>query len=1205
MITYKAGRTTASQSIDEAMELLLKDLVDLNPEERSLALKIATDRLSKAGIPMPPMLASLVAPPYDPLDPDSEPPLSEFARAVQELPPGDDLYDLLGTAHFKSPPVDMETFVMDPYFLGETCSSTYPQLLRDLTEIFKGDYNEIVLTGALNVGKCIAGDTRIVCAQTGISRTVEEWASDGAPFDVESLAYDTTKEWTRGRAVAFASGQKPCVRLRARSGREVTLSTDHPVLTSQGWVLAGELQAGQCLVTSRTRPEPTDPLLVSDAEVAWAAYFLADGNAESAVWCSGCAARADDYTACVQALGLRVEDPYKRWHAQGAHYIRAHRLQPLLRAWGLDCLSKDKRLPSQVWRLSTPQLALFLNRFFSCDGHVSAQGQIQLVLASRALIEETQEILLRLGVHSFTAYKRATYSYAGERRDADSWRLTISGRGPVLRFLDAVGSLLGKEERCAQARGLLESRTIAANLDTSPFDGRAFVRLSREVGRSAKTDPVWKSLRVSSATQRAGHERLSRIATEAGGLPPWADWWQDPNIYWDTVTEVTPIGVIPVFDITVPGVASFVAHGFVLHNTFESSIGMCRGMYELSLMRNPQRSFGLSADTQIIFAGFSVKEELAREVVLKNITGKLDSSPYFAKHFKPKVTQKNIRFPGNVMAVARATTDTAVLGMAVYMALMDEADFMPKRKRNGSANDRMVVTSMAKAIYDGLRRRIQGRFGRYGKIFLPCSKTTVESFLQTRIAEAAKDPRIFVSDYAQWEVKPDTYSETSFWVLCGNENVASRIVYTQAEMERLRAVLPERTTLLEVPDNYLTVFENDLDGSLRDLGGIATVAMSPFFQQRESVQRIVDPKLRHPFSVQVLDPSLGGYFESQIMVRNYEERDPYEGTRIVARPIINPYAPRYLHIDASTKQCASGLVMLHQAGTVPLMRTGGYTEQAPLYIVDFALQVIPPPTGEIELGLFRRLIYDLTDMGYPLVSVSLDQYQSVDTLQILGRQGYTTRRLSADWNAYQALKNTIYEGRIKCYEYEPLMRELRSVEADWEKRQIVKPLEYQGKQGSKDLSDALAGALRAILENPYQESLPPLKGHTTASGIEGADIDHTAPEPMLFGEDIPMLLGSSSPDTGDWRGDVVQGGSRQNVISPRPFRGPGLHVPFMGAGVGITPYNQGEGIRSRERITTRSAPAGQSRQVHGNQAEIGGVAVGGAGSFLPLIVGRR
>ena len=64
--------------------------------------------------------------------------------------------------------------------------------------------------------------------------------------------------------------------------------------------------------------------------------------------------------------------------------------------------AKEKFVPGQVMTLPKHQLALFLNRLFSCDGSIYKTGdwQISYGSSSKKLIFQIQHLLSRFGIYS-------------------------------------------------------------------------------------------------------------------------------------------------------------------------------------------------------------------------------------------------------------------------------------------------------------------------------------------------------------------------------------------------------------------------------------------------------------------------------------------------------------------------------------------------------------------------------------------------------------------------------------------------------------------------------------------------------------------------------------------------------------------------------------------------------------------------------------
>jgi hypothetical protein len=560
--------------------------------------------------------------------------------------------------------------------------------------------------------------------------------------------------------------------------------------------------------------------------------------------------------------------------------------------------------------------------------------------------------------------------------------------------------------------------------------------------------------------------------------------------------------------------------------TFAASIGICRLLYILSCMRDPHRSFGIAANSNISIVCLSVNEILATKVAYENIATKIEASPYFQEHFPFEKTKKELRFPKKVWVAARASNDGSVLGLNVIGGLLDETNFMPKATKN--QDPRFNLQDRAEVLYNAMQRRMKSRFERKGRfpgiLFVVSSKQTNDDFTAKRIRESITDPKVFVLDYALWDVKPEIhYGGEWFHVVVGNEQAPSRIIADDEDIDEVRVTLPEDCVIIAVPEDFRADFENDLEGAIRDLAGVATVAVSPYIQRRTKIVDAVHPSLKHPFSVSVYDPSQPGRFYWHKMLCPDPEA---EGGN---RPIISPHAPRHIHIDPSLTGDSTGFVMGHISGWTEVVRRDDegnkYPERAPEITADVILKIVPPIGGEIILGEVRKLVYQLSRHGYMITCVSIDSWNSADAIQKLNQRGFNALQLSIDrtMDPYDLLKSALYEDRLHIYDYPELLRELRELEHDRIKRKVDHPL-----RGSKDIADALAGIVYTLTEHSSSIPLAILKSvpdhgdawmqeHQQAAlarSYGSADVTDMSEDAASMTALPPFLVGSGG--TGEW-----------------------------------------------------------------------------------------
>ena len=565
--------------------------------------------------------------------------------------------------------------------------------------------------------------------------------------------------------------------------------------------------------------------------------------------------------------------------------------------------------------------------------------------------------------------------------------------------------------------------------------------------------------------------------------------------------------------------------------TFTASIGVCRILYEISCLRDPQKTFGLATGSNISIVVLSVTEYLAMKAGLENIASKVQASPYFNEHFPFQVTQKELRFPHKVWVAPRATNDHSALGLNVIATLLDETNFLKKGQNPQSG----IYVDQARTIYTSLMRRMKSRFEKRGKLpgimFLVSSKQTSDDFTAERVRKSLSNPKVFCRDYSLWDVKPEDYDQAeTFPVLAGNDQVTSRILTDDEARDYKARGLPENAVLLDVPVAFRQDFIDNLEGAIRDIAGVSTVAIRPYITQREKIFEAVKKDLKHPFSKEVWDPSQPGSFLWQQMTERVEHRAPTGVMETLELPKLSPTAMRHARFDMSLTRDATGLCVAHVAGYKDVIRKDDegnkYAERAPLIVVDLLLRVVPPVGGEIDLAALRRLLYELTAHGYSISKVTMDQFQSADAIQTLNRRGYNAELLSVDLTTdpYESLKQALYEGRVWFYEYEPLISELKTLQRNITKSGRRVKIDHPPK-GSKDVADALAGVVFSLTQDRAHDPLPIVQhSHRPEDPwmleqLRGEDpnVRPSSPLPEYAkgqgGGPLPIM---GSGDTGDW-----------------------------------------------------------------------------------------
>ena len=436
----------------------------------------------------------------------------------------------------------------------------------------------------VGIGKCVDGATEIFDGTS--RRTVEEMVDQ--KFSV--LTKSDENEICYAEAFAFESGVKECVRLVLADGSEVVLSTDHPVFTQRGWVHAGNLSLNDVVGTPRSVPESDTLLEISDDEVILAAYLLSDGGVsqrgttfsnvtkeivdeitEVSLRLARQVVKSDSWAiaraACWKdALGVRSVGDGLNYRVRGVTWFREK--------WEIHGLAKHKRIPAAFWSLSERQTALFLNRFWACDGYANVDRGFEITLASEKMIDDLKFLLKKLGIRARKAHRKATC----QTGTFDAWRLGFSG-ADALRFVEKVGLVLGKEKACRKVAAAVSSKKRNTNYDLVPVGWSEFKEICVEKSlaesgwvsalprkTSAPRRKEARAFMSVTAGQHVSHKAFQKFCKRYDYTGKYA-WLAAHDLLWEKVSKIETVGPRPVFDLSVPDTGCFVGNGIVLHNT--------------------------------------------------------------------------------------------------------------------------------------------------------------------------------------------------------------------------------------------------------------------------------------------------------------------------------------------------------------------------------------------------------------------------------------------------------------------------------------------------------------------------------------------------------------------------------------------------------------------------------------------------------------
>lgn len=456
-------------------------------------------------------------------------------------------------------------------------------------------------------------------------------------------------------------------------------------------------------------------------------------------------------------------------------------------------------------------------------------------------------------------------------------------------------------------------------------------------------------------------------------------------------------------------------------------------LYLLSCLENPQEEFGLDPASEIVIIFQNINKEKAINADFNRFRSLIENTPYFKKYFLPeKKVQSELIFEGNLIVRPVSGAISGTLGENIFGGFLDEVNFMEIVGKSKKSVDGQEF-DQAETLYYSIARRRESRFLKHGKLHgllcMASSKRCPDDFTERKIEEAKADSGIFVYDEKIWDVKPEGfYSKKKFKIDVGSPTREPRIIGPNEESL-------DKGRILEVPEDFRKQFEVDIVRALREIGGVSFRSKTSFLGNFEKVMACM------------------GTHES---ILNFDSANFEESRLRIVRAASDPWRVHWVHVDLGLTRDHAGIVMGHVPKFIKRSRGKKVFEILPFVEIDFALNIMPPKNGEIEFSKIRELIYYLIDHGINIRCVTLDSFQSSDTIQQLKRKRIASGIFSVDKDskAYFFLRDAFLDQRIAVPYHERLIEELRFLELDELKGKIDHP-----PKKSKDISDCLAAVV--------------------------------------------------------------------------------------------------------------------------------------------------
>ena len=471
-------------------------------------------------------------------------------------------------------------------------------------------------------------------------------------------------------------------------------------------------------------------------------------------------------------------------------------------------------------------------------------------------------------------------------------------------------------------------------------------------------------------------------------------------------------------------------------------------MYRVMCLKDPHKTLNLKPTEKVAFALMNITKELSEEIGISKFQNTVQLSPWFLKRGTLTGRDQIIWNPPDYIHIIIGSQPSHVIGQPIYACFMDEISFI---KNQDVQKQKEKALDMIDTAIGGMKTRFLQKGHNPTLMILASSKRSEKSFLETHMKQKARTEgdNTYIVDEPVWNVRPSTeYSGKRFYVAQGNKFLASEVI--PDHVTDVKPFIDRGFKILSVPVEYKANFLEDIDRALCDFAGVSSSDLTKYISATR-LQAVKKEGLLNLFTRDVIE--VGNAPDDKTQYYDFIDLSRLD-RRLLSRPL-------YIHLDMSLSGDKTGITGIWVLGKRP----GINNDARELYYrIAFNVSIKAPKGYQISFAKNREFIYWLKKAGFSIKGITTDTYQNAALGQDLLSKGYPYSVLSVDrvnrdgvCEPYAYLRNTIYEERIEMYDSQLLTEELLGLERDGNTGKIDHP--DGGRSGSKDASDALAGAV--------------------------------------------------------------------------------------------------------------------------------------------------
>ncbi len=489
---------------------------------------------------------------------------------------------------------------------------------------------------------------------------------------------------------------------------------------------------------------------------------------------------------------------------------------------------------------------------------------------------------------------------------------------------------------------------------------------------------------------------------------------------------------------------------------FVSTVACAYVVYKLLCLKDPARYYGKPAGDAIDIINVAINAEQAKNVFFKGFKSKIERSPWFAGKYDPKVN--SIGFDKSITVYSGHSERESHEGLNLFMAVLDEISGFATEV--GTGNDQGKT---ADNIYKAFRGTVDSRFPDLGKVVLLSFPRYQGDFISKRYDDVIMDKDVIERRY-KFVINEELPEgpDNEFEIVWEEDHIKA---YKYPKMFALKRPTWEVNPTRKI-DDFKIAFLNDLGDAMMRFLCTPTYSSDAFFKQKDKLEKCMT--LRNP-------------------IDNSKRFDT------AFKP--DPDKIYYVHADLAQVHDKCAVAIAHVERWVNVQIIKDYEQVAPIVVVDAVVWWEPKVEGPVDLSEVKRWIMNLRREGFNIGMVTFDRWQSFDIQQELKAVGMRTDTVSVAKKHYEDLAMMIYEERIAIPMIPLLLEEMSELKI-MKNNRVDHP-----RKKSKDLADAVCGAVFGAISHTSRDSNLEIEVHTWSSASRLADKQRGMVE--LDSEEIP------------------------------------------------------------------------------------------------------